>query len=53
MTLEKPNYKDRSDRALYEKLFYETKSEDLTREQKDFCTHMYHMEEYLSGWGGD
>lgn len=54
MSLTNPNYYDRQDRELYEKLFYHNNnSKPLTEQENRFCITMYHMEEYNSGYGGD
>lgn len=54
MSLEHPDYRDRQDRILYEKLFYHNNNGvPLTEQENEFCKTMYHMEEYASGLGGD
>ena len=54
MSLEKPNYYSRQDRELYDKLFYHNNNGvPLTEKENRFCITMYHMEEYISGYGGD
>lgn len=52
MSLERPNWNDRHDMELYDKLFYH-QSKPLTEQEKEFCTTMYHMEEYACGLDGD
>ena len=52
---EVPKYADFYNRQhwdLYEKLINKPDSE-LTKEQRDFCTRMYHAEEYACGLDGD
>ena len=54
MSLEKPNYNDSTDKALYEELFYKRNNgKPLTSQESDFVRYMYHMEEYASGLDGD
>ncbi len=53
MSLKNPNWFDWSDRELYEKLFYATVNREPTKLEKDFCTTMYHYEEYANGLDGD
>lgn len=50
MSLEHPDYRNLSDRALYEELFYyKPKDRQLTEQETQFVNWMYHMEESLSG----
>lgn len=52
---EVPKYADFYNRQhwdLYEKLINKPDSK-LTKEQRDFCTRMYHAEEYACGLDGD
>lgn len=52
MSLEQPNWN--TDYRLYEYLFYKNKDgEPLTEQEKEFCTTMYHFEEYASELDGD
>lgn len=53
MSLESPNWFDSSDRELYEKLFYRDVGRELTKAETEFCTTMYHYEEYAAGLDGD
>lgn len=54
MSLETPNWYDYRDRDLFDKLFYKNNNGiPLTPKQEEFCTTMYHMEEYASGLDGD
>lgn len=54
MSIESPNYYNRNDRELYDKLFYHNNNGvPLTEQQERFCITMYHMEEYACGLGGD
>ena len=47
------DYYNRQHRELYNKLFYYKMDRPLTKEEKDFCTRMYHLEEYACGLDGD
>ena len=54
MSLERPNWFNSYARKLYEELFYHNNNvKPLTQLEKDFCTTMYHYEEYASGLDGD
>ena len=53
MSLKNPNWNDAEDRALYDKLFYCRGNKALTEDEKEFCTFMYHFEEYICGLDGD
>ena len=54
MSLEHPNYYNRADRELYDKLFYKDNGGKPLREQEErFCITMYHMEEFACGLDGD
>ena len=53
MSLDKPNWNNTQDRALYNELFYGNKNyEELTEEEEEFCKTMYHMEEFACGLDG-
>ena len=52
MSLEKPNWNDRQDRLLYDKLFYQPIDRELTEQEEKFCKTMYHMEEFACGLDG-
>lgn len=53
MSLLKVNWNDKKDRSLYNELFYgNKKSEDLTEKEREFCTTMYHLEEFAAGLDG-
>lgn len=53
MSLAHPNWYAPDDRDLYFKLFYEDINRELTKEEHDFCTTMYHFEEFACGLDGD
>lgn len=52
MSLEKPNWNDYHDRALYDELFYNKVDRELTKQEEEFCKTMYHFEEYACGLDG-
>lgn len=51
MSLKNPNWFDRQDRELYEKLF--NIGYDMNEEEWAFFKTMYHMEEFACGLDGD
>ena len=54
MSLENLNYSDTKDKKLYDYLFYQNKNgEELTEQEKEFVTKMYHMEEVICGLDGE
>lgn len=54
MSLKNPSWYDRSDRKLYEQLFYmASNGYNMEEEEWEFCKRMYHMEEYANGLDGD
>lgn len=54
MSLKNPNWYDRQDRELYDKLFaFASNGHDMSEEEWEFCKTMYHMEEYACGLDGD
>lgn len=52
MSLKNPMW-IRPDILMYRDLFYTRQTKELTPEQEEFCTRMYHLEEYMSGLDGD
>lgn len=53
MSLERPNWNNMADRALYDKLFYsDNDGKPLTEQEEEFCKTMYHFEEYACGLDG-
>lgn len=53
MSLEIPNWNSWQDRDLYKKLFYSKINRPLTEEEDNFCTIMYHFEEFANRLDGD
>jgi hypothetical protein len=47
------DWSNRQHRELYDKLFYQDIGRPLTEEEHDFCTAMYHAEEFMCGLDGD
>lgn len=51
MSLERPNWNDIADRALYDELWNKDPSERSEQEER-FLKSMYHQEEYACGLDG-
>lgn len=47
------DWSNRQHRELYNKLLYYGVDRPLTKEEHDFCTAMYHAEEFMCGLDGD
>lgn len=52
MTLKTPDWSNRTDRQLYDELFYKKNHDELTEEEQSFVTTMYHLEEFACGLDG-
>lgn len=52
MSFEFPNYYNTQDRQLYDKLWSESATRELTKAEHDFVCDMYHQEEFMSGLDG-
>ena len=52
MSLDRPSWFNHQDREMYNKLFYYNTGRELTKAELNFCTTMYHYEEYAAGLDG-